>query len=135
MLWGSNHGGIFTWRQSPEHSIALWKDLSLKLIVTRFQRFSFPHIEADLGYCIIWKVSTKNRGLNLRDILWTLWFWELGFDAKPVRCSFLCWWRCGELFWPEVQSVACKEIYLGGLGVGENYVCYVVIVFVFFVGL
>ena len=33
-----NHSGIYACRLSPNQSIKLWKDLSLRLTVTRFKR-------------------------------------------------------------------------------------------------
>ena len=47
---------------SPVHSIELWKDLLMRLIVKRVQGFihvQFPYVDHDLGYWyIIWKVKS-----------------------------------------------------------------------------
>ena len=71
-----------------------------KLMVKRFQRssqVSFPLIDPDLGYWyIIWKVSTTNRGLNLKNNFWTLCLWGSGFHVKSV--SFFKKNYSGDLF-------------------------------------
>ena len=65
-------------KSSLEGSIKLWKDLSSKLIVKRFQKlhhvqFPFPIVDSFLGYLyIIWKVNTKNRRMNLKNTLSTM---------------------------------------------------------------
>ena len=67
---------IFTWRLSLDHSIKFWKDLSSRLIVKAFQKcvtFSFHYVDSDLWYWhIIWKVKTRNRGINLKNTLCTM---------------------------------------------------------------
>ena len=54
-----------------------------KLMVKRSQRssqVSFLLIDSDLGYWyIIWKVSTTNRGLNLKNTFCTLCLWDRGW--------------------------------------------------------
>lgn len=69
----SKHGGIYTWRWSTEHSLELWKDLSLMLKTKRFQRscqVQFPSCWPWTWYWyIIWRVTTTNRKLNLKNTL------------------------------------------------------------------
>ena len=44
----------------------------------------FSLIDADLGYwCIIWKVNTTDRGLNLKNTCCTLCLWGWGSHVKP----------------------------------------------------
>ena len=62
---------LFTWRLSLNHSIKLWKDIPLKLIVQRFQKLrhvQFSYVDSDLGnWCIIW-----NGGINLKNTVCTM---------------------------------------------------------------
>ena len=70
-IWKSSpSSGIFTW-QNPDHSIELRKDVSLRLIVKRFQRLCYVYFFTCLPWHLeysffIWKVNTRNRELNLR---------------------------------------------------------------------
>ena len=77
LIWNFCHGGIFTWRQSPDYSVELWKDLSLRLLVKSFQikcHVQFPSFQ----------VNIRNRGLNLKNAFCTLCLWEWGFHAVPL---------------------------------------------------
>ena len=58
-----NHGGIFTWRLRLNPFMELWNDLSLRLIVNRFQGLFRAHISPDLVYWLItWKLTPEIRG-------------------------------------------------------------------------
>ena len=97
-----NHGGIFTWRWwSLDHSIELWKDLFLKLIVKRGQRLcrvQFSSCDPELGYWyIIWTVNTRKRELNLKNTLCILSLWGRNFlqhlfwISLVVTCLLMPW--------------------------------------------
>ena len=78
-----NHGRIFTWRQSSDHSIELWKHSSLKLIVESSRGFKI--VTCYMRYwCIILKFNTRNRMWNLKNTLCTQCLYRWRFHAKSV---------------------------------------------------
>ena len=115
-----NHGVmIFTWRLSHDHSIELWKDLFLNLIVKRFQRLfhvQFPWCWFWPGILyIIWKVNSGNMGLNLKDTfctmsLWVVISWKacLVFNIFSDDLHLMPWlWSSGRF--PNYWSDSCKR--------------------------
>ena len=97
------HPGIYTWRSSSDQSIELWKDLSFRLVVKRFQRLRHVQvpfiIDTELDYWhIIWKVVTTNRGLNLKKLFshftsHVRHFMESHFEGL----AWLLWKPCAKL--------------------------------------
>ena len=77
----SKHGGIYILRWSTEHSLEFWKDLSLMLKTKRFQRSCHVHFPScwprTWYWYIIWRVSTTNRRLNLKN--------------PPLHIMLQCW--------------------------------------------
>ena len=75
----------------PKHS-GISKDLSLRLIVTSFQMLCHVQFPSCWPWSIrywhiIWKVNTRNRGLNLESIFCTPCLW--GGDFIQSLSSFL----------------------------------------------
>ena len=70
-----NHVRVFTWRLSPDQNYGMiypWFN-SKERVFKGCAMFSFPHVDPKLGHSyIIWKVNTRNRGLNLKNTLCTL---------------------------------------------------------------
>ena len=74
-----NHDGKFTFTLSPDHSIELWKDLSLRVIVKRFQRFSCL---VSFMLTVTWGIDIfENSRQNLKKTLCTLPR-EVGISCK-----------------------------------------------------
>ena len=78
---------IFIWRLNLDHSIHLWKDLSLSLIVKRFQKLLCSvSLRSTLTWCvdILFEKSTPETGEWIWKTSFALCLWGWGFHAKPV---------------------------------------------------